>query len=143
VVDEYDGDTLSGRSTRTSAQPLTLGALEAFFDGAWSIFEVLEMNFGDEGYDLDRMLGFVVGVESQFYPQIGQLYEQRISAWTEERRSALGLKDDEDRDDGLLAAASPKRRADITPAQNPDGSKAEELEPAGCEAQRVFDLTDE
>jgi hypothetical protein len=26
------------------------------------------------------LLGFVVGVESQFYPQIGKLYERRIEA---------------------------------------------------------------
>jgi hypothetical protein len=42
VVDEYEGDTLSGRSARTSTRPLTLGQLEAFFNGAWSIFDVLE-----------------------------------------------------------------------------------------------------
>ena len=36
AVDEYDGDTLSGRSTRTATRPLTLGELEAFFNGAWS-----------------------------------------------------------------------------------------------------------
>src|ERR1700680_1429675 len=35
VVDEYDGDTLSGRNTRTSARPLSLGELEAFFNGAF------------------------------------------------------------------------------------------------------------
>jgi hypothetical protein len=27
------------------------------------------------------LLDFVVGVESQFYPQIGKLYERRIEAW--------------------------------------------------------------
>src|SRR4029450_9230188 len=61
VVDEYDGDTLSGRNTRTSTRPLTLSELETFFNSAWSIFDVLEMNFGNEGYNLDRMLRFVVG----------------------------------------------------------------------------------
>jgi hypothetical protein len=34
VVDEYDGDTLSGRNTRTSRRPLTQGELEPFFNGA-------------------------------------------------------------------------------------------------------------
>ena len=81
VVDEYDGDTLSVKNARTSTRLLTLGELETFFNRAWSIFEVLEMNFGYDGYDLDRMLRFVVGVESQFYPQIGELYERRIEAW--------------------------------------------------------------
>jgi len=55
VVDEYGGETLSGRSTRSSTQPLTRGQLEQFFNGAWSIFHVLAMNFDD--YDLARMLG--------------------------------------------------------------------------------------
>jgi hypothetical protein len=91
VVDEYEGETLSGRTTRTSSRPLTLGELETFFNGAWSIFDVLAMNFGHDGYDLDRMLRFVVDVESQFYPQIGRLYRQRIEAWAAARKTVLGL----------------------------------------------------
>jgi hypothetical protein len=91
VVDEYGGDTLSGRNTRTSARPLTLGGLEAFFNGAWSVFDVLDMNFGHDGYNLDRMLRFVVDVESQFYPQIGELYERRIEAWAAAQREKLAL----------------------------------------------------
>ena len=82
---------MSGRKTRTSTRPLTLRELEEFFKGAWSIFDVLEMNFGDDGYDLERMQGFLVGVESQFYPQLGELYERRISAWAAGRQAELGL----------------------------------------------------
>jgi hypothetical protein len=41
VVDEYEGETLSGKDTRTSTRPLTLGQLEEFFNTAWSIFAVL------------------------------------------------------------------------------------------------------
>lgn len=89
VVDEYDGDTLCGRSTRTSARPLTLGALEAFFNRAWSIFDVLAMNFGGSGYDPDDLLGFVVGVESEFYPRISALYAHRIEAWGAAQRAKL------------------------------------------------------
>jgi hypothetical protein len=91
VVDEYDGDTLSGKNTRTSTRPLTLGELEGFLNGAWSIFDVLAMNFGHSGYDRDEMLDFVVGVESQFYPQIGKLYERRIEAWAATRREKRAL----------------------------------------------------
>ena len=54
VVDEYEGDTLCGKATRTSVRPLTLRQLEGFFNGAWSIFDVLEMNFADDGYPLDE-----------------------------------------------------------------------------------------
>ena len=76
VVDEYGGDTLSGCNTRTSIRPLTLGQLETFFTGAWSVFDVLEMNFGDDGYDLDEMQDFVVSVDSEFYPELGRLYRR-------------------------------------------------------------------
>ena len=92
VVDEYEGDTLCGRTTRTSVRPLTLGELEAFFNGAWSVFDVLAMNFHERGYDREAMRDFVVGVESQFYPQIGRLYELRIEAWGVKRRGELAAK---------------------------------------------------
>jgi hypothetical protein len=36
-----------------------------------------KVNFGDDGYDVDRMLRFVVSAKSQFYPQIGTLYGPR------------------------------------------------------------------
>jgi hypothetical protein len=95
VVNEYEGDTLSERRTRTSVKPLTLGELEAFFNGAWSIFQVLEANFADDGYDRDEMQAFVVGVESEFYPEFGALYRARIAAWGAERQ----VEDDEEGDD--------------------------------------------
>ena len=89
VVDEYQGDTLSEKRARTSTQSLTLGELETFFSGAWSLFDVLDSNFGDGGYDLNQMLRFVVAVESEFYPQLGTLYKRRIEAWAAVRRAAL------------------------------------------------------
>ena len=49
------------------------------------------MNFGGDRYDLEQMLRFLVGVDSQFYPQIGELYERRISDWAVGRRAELGL----------------------------------------------------
>jgi hypothetical protein len=91
VVDEYDGGTLSGSNVRTSVRPLTLGDLETFFNGAWSIFGVLAMNFGGGGYDLEQMLNFVVSVDSPFYPQIGELYKRRIQAWAAARREAFRI----------------------------------------------------
>ena len=90
VVDEYDGETLSEKRTRTSTRPLTLGELECFFNGAWSIFDVLERNFGCDGYDLDRMQRFVIGVESQFYPTIDELYRRRIETWGDRATSRIG-----------------------------------------------------
>jgi hypothetical protein len=81
AVDEYGGETLSGRSKRTSMRPLTLGELEAFFNRAWSIFEVLDMNFNHAECDVEQMQRFVVGIDSEFYPQIGLLYRRRIQGW--------------------------------------------------------------
>ena len=89
AVDEYEGETLFEKNTRTSTRPLTLGELEVFFNGAWSIFDVLAMNFDHSGYDRNELLGFVVGVESQFYPQIGALYKRRIETWAAGRREKL------------------------------------------------------
>jgi hypothetical protein len=81
VVDEYDGDTLSEKHghLQTTAHP---GELEPFFNGAWSIFDVLEMNFRYGGYDPDELRALVVGVKSRFYPQMGKLYKWRIEAAT-------------------------------------------------------------
>ena len=55
------------------------------------------MNFGHSGYNRDQLLDFVVGVESQLYPQIGNLYERRIEAWAAERRGKLVLDKAEER----------------------------------------------
>jgi hypothetical protein len=46
-----------------------------------------EMNFGDDGYNVDQMLCFVVGINLQFYPQIGNRYELQIKAWAAARRA--------------------------------------------------------
>jgi len=106
VVDEYEGDTLSGKTERTSTKPLTLGELEQFFNGAWSIFEVLEMNFGEDGYDPDDIRRFS-SVSSQFYPQIGALYRQRIEAWTAERRTEHGYDEPDSSDAASDEETSP------------------------------------
>ena len=101
MVDEYGGGTLSGRNRRTSTRPLTLGELEIFFNGAWSIFDVLEMNFGDDGYVVEDMLAFT-RVESQYYRQIGTLYHRRIEAWAEVRQAGQVI--DRAREDHELVA---------------------------------------
>jgi hypothetical protein len=52
------------------------------------------MNFGDSGYPLDQILRFVIGAESPFYPQFGELYERRIKTWATDRRAELDLRTD-------------------------------------------------
>jgi hypothetical protein len=106
VVDEYEGDTLSGKTERTSTKPLTLGELEQFFNGAWSIFDILEMNFGEDGYDPDDIRRFS-SVTSQFYPQIGALYRQRIEAWTAGRRTEHGYDEADSSDAASNEETSP------------------------------------
>ena len=76
VVDEYGGDTLSGTAEITSNKPLTLGELADFFLTAWSLIDVLEMNFED---DLDSSLEFFTA-ESDFYPELDRLCRERVIA---------------------------------------------------------------
>jgi len=91
VVDEYGGDTLSGRPRRTSAQPLTLGALAGFFLGAWNPEPVLGVNFSMPDSSLDDALQFMRG-ESAFYSGFNDLLRQRIRYWWAHRRE--GTTDD-------------------------------------------------
>ena len=83
MVDEYGSDSFRGRSTRTSTRPLTLRAMVSFFNGAWSIFNVLEANFGHTGYDLDEMQDFIVGAESEFYGGFETLYRRLVREWAD------------------------------------------------------------
>ncbi len=49
------------------------------------------MHFGDTGETVEEILDFVVVVDSQFYPQIGELYTERIKRWVAERREKDGF----------------------------------------------------
>lgn len=61
VVDEYGGDTLSGRARRTSVKPLTLGGLAEFFLRTWNPEPVLAVNFWLADSSLDEALDFMRG----------------------------------------------------------------------------------
>jgi len=74
VVDEYDGDMLSEPKEMVSDQPLTLGEVTDFLLNAFSLVDVLEMNFEN---DLESALDFFF-VESKFYPDLGHLCIQRV-----------------------------------------------------------------
>lgn len=74
VVDEYDGDTLSGPSEKISKEPLSLGDMTDFFLEAWSLIDVLEMNFEN---DLDSALGFF-SAKSEFYSDFHMLCQERV-----------------------------------------------------------------
>ena len=66
------------------------------------------MNFDD--YDVARMLGFVVRIESSFYPEIAALYGARIEAWATARRAELDSDEMEveDRESANSAGSSPR-----------------------------------
>lgn len=74
VVDEYDGDTLTGTTEMASKEPLTLGEFADFFLNTWSLINVLQANFED---DLDGSLEFF-SAESDFYPDFDRLCRQRV-----------------------------------------------------------------
>jgi hypothetical protein len=75
VVDEYEGDTLTGISEMTSDKPLTLGEMADFFLGAWSLVDVVQRNFEE---DLDSALGFFTA-KSEFYVDFDRLCRQRVA----------------------------------------------------------------
>ena len=74
VVDEYEGDTLTGPSEMKSEKPLTLGEMTDFFLSAWSLIDTLEMSFEA---DLNGALGFFVA-KSDFYPDFDRLCRKRV-----------------------------------------------------------------
>ena len=76
VVDEYNGDTLSEKRTRSSKRPLSLGELIDFFLGAWPLQEVLEMN----ELDRDGAQDFT-RPSSEVYPQFEAGIRARIDGW--------------------------------------------------------------
>lgn len=85
IVDEYDGDTLGGTTALSTKEPLTLGELVDFFLGAFGLFEVLAMNFADDGYEPDRVLRFFKA-SSVFYPQLDEVIRDRVTVWVQENQ---------------------------------------------------------
>jgi hypothetical protein len=75
VVDEYEGDTLTGNNARVAPGPLSLRELTDFLLGAWDLFGVLEMNFADGGDEC--CMDFFHG-SSAFYPDFGAYLEGRV-----------------------------------------------------------------
>ena len=75
MVDEYGGDTLQGRTWRSSTRPLAFGAMADFFLGAWNLIEVLDCNYAN---DVKRMLWFF-RADSAFYPDFDRYLRQRVT----------------------------------------------------------------
>jgi len=103
VVDEYDGETLSNRGTRTSKQPLTLRELVDFFLGSWNLLQVLDVNFWEHAYPPRKVHGFLNDVSSDFYPDFEDEVRRRVDEWLAAERGeselASGSTDDHDEDE--------------------------------------------
>jgi hypothetical protein len=54
-VDEYNGDTNTGRQTSTFTKPLSLGELINFFLQGWDLLGCLDHNFWEDGYPRDEV----------------------------------------------------------------------------------------
>ncbi|MGA1254189.1 MAG: hypothetical protein ACO3WN_10230, partial [Burkholderiaceae bacterium] len=89
IVDEYNGGTLSGRQTRTSVKPLSLGELVTFFLQGWNLLGCLDHNFCEHGYPRDEVHGFIVDASSSFYGDFGQAITNEVDAWLNEVHSNL------------------------------------------------------
>ncbi len=87
VVDEYGGETLRGvgPAEMSSDTPLTLEELVDFFDDAWPLMDVLQMNYPG---DLEGMLGFFAA-DSEFYDEIDDLYRERVIAEFKETEGSV------------------------------------------------------
>jgi len=75
VVDEYEGDTLTGNNGRVAPGPLSLRELTDVLLDAWDLFGVLEMNFSEGGDEC--CMDFFHG-SSAFYPDFGAYLEGRV-----------------------------------------------------------------
>jgi hypothetical protein len=74
IADEYEGDTLSEPTRRTSNRPLTMRQMIDFFLKSWDLMACLEFNFDD---DLEGKLDFFSG-ESEFYPYFDAELKSRV-----------------------------------------------------------------
>jgi hypothetical protein len=74
---------------RRSELPLTLAEVIAMIDETVDPIGALELTEPDTLECVDELEGFIT-VESYFYPELEQYYEERINDWLEERRRTLG-----------------------------------------------------
>ena len=87
IVDEYNGDTITGPAERTSIQPLGLGALVKFFITGWDLLQCLDYNFGEDGYPREETHAFIVDASSSFYSQFGRAITEEVDRWLDEKHA--------------------------------------------------------
>ena len=96
IVDEYNGDTITGRQTRTSTKPLSLAELVAFFLQGWDLLGCLDHNFCEYGYPRDEVHGFIVDASSSFYSEFEAAITHEIDAWLNTVHAAQTQTEPED-----------------------------------------------
>ena len=87
IVDEYNGDTITGTAERTSLAPLSLGALVKFFIHGWDVLGCLDYNFGEDGYPREEVHAFIVDASSSFYSEFGQAITGEVDRWLDEKHA--------------------------------------------------------
>jgi hypothetical protein len=96
IVDEYNGDTITGRQTRTSTKPLSLGELVSFFLQGWDLLGCLDHNFCEDGYPRDEVHGFIVDASSSFYSEFNEAITHEIDTWLNTVHAAQTQTEPED-----------------------------------------------
>lgn len=146
IVDEYDGETLTTKTTRTSKRPLTLGQLEKFIEGAGAGIEIVRFNI-QYGYGDPESCRNFLSASSPFYPELDALYELRfeelarslrrdideIEVSTAESESLKRLKslsrvagpDDPIYSQGLVMNAVPALKRSTTPSGLEEAAEAQ------------------
>lgn len=95
VVDEYGGETLSGKACRSSCKPLSMGQLIELFLGAWNLYGCLDCNFDT---DLAGMMNFFDG-ESEYYPYFDTALRDLVRQWFRTAHEANPEEEAEDEQD--------------------------------------------
>lgn len=88
-IEDDNGFEFGKRLTRNLSRPLTLRELADFFLSAWDIREVLETNFANEGYPLDKIRAFY-RAGSNVYPEFESLIRLCVEEWLSRKRPPKG-----------------------------------------------------
>ena len=86
IVDEYGGDTLTGKTEIVTAEYLTLEDLVDFLLTVWDLRSCLECNFDDWANRPNEVHGFIYSIRSDFYPDFGLAVSTVVDHWMYQAR---------------------------------------------------------
>jgi hypothetical protein len=81
VVDEYEGQTITGCDTLLVRKPLTLLKFMHFFFSGWNLLQCLDYNYRDRGFPEDEIHEFVMDATSDFYAEFEPAVHMYINWW--------------------------------------------------------------